>query len=310
VAPGSDNKITQDHVKWAYRLFLDREPENDTALSRRAPDTQTLRREFLQSAEFEAKNPGFATSIDKWVIVPTRLGFRIFIALNEFGISRPILLDEYEPEAVVLFKSHIRLGDRVLDVGANIGFHSLLFAQLVGPTGQVVSFEPVKYLYDALNASIAENHFQDRCQPYHCAISDRAGRALIRHAPGTTNFGGGHLAERKQDDGHAYDEIETQTLSHFISNDRCSFVKIDAEGAEAKILQGGVDLLQRDRPLVFVELFNAQLQRVSGVDATTVIRSMATHGYRCFETRGGKPGQQLEAYDAPEIINVLFAPRS
>jgi FkbM family methyltransferase len=81
------------------------------------------------------------------------------VALNELGVSRPILLDEYEPEAVALFKSLVKPGDRVIDVGANIGFHSLLFAQLVGPTGRVLSFEPVKYLYDGLIASVAENHF-------------------------------------------------------------------------------------------------------------------------------------------------------
>ena len=112
------------------------------------------------------KNAASALGIDKSVIVTTKLGFRILVALNEVGVSRPILLDKYEPEAVALFKSLVKPGDRVIDVGANIGFHSLLSAQLVGPTGRVISFEPVKYLYDALITSVAENHFHDRIEAH------------------------------------------------------------------------------------------------------------------------------------------------
>ena len=302
------NSVTPEHIKWAYRLFLDREPENELLLHRSVPNTQTLRRQFLDSSEYQMKNAASALGIDKWVIVATKLGFRILVALNEVGVSRPILLDKYEPEAVALFKSLVKPGDRVIDVGANIGFHSLLFAQLVGPTGRVLSFEPVKYLYDALIASVAENHFHDRIEAYNCAISDRAGTSLIRHAVGTSNFGGAHLADVKRDDGHAYDEIETKTLSDFISDQRCNLIKIDAEGAEGRVLQGAVDLLKRDRPLLFVELFNEQLTKISGLTATALIKWMAMFDYRCLETTGGKPGRELAAYDAPEIMNVLFVP--
>ena len=90
----TDSGITPEHVKWAYRLFLDREPENEGALQREAANTADLRRSFLLSPEFQAKNPDLSLCIDKWVIVPTALGFKIFVALNEFGVSRPILMDE------------------------------------------------------------------------------------------------------------------------------------------------------------------------------------------------------------------------
>jgi FkbM family methyltransferase len=256
------------------------------------------------------KNPPALLAVDKWIIATTRFGFRIFVYLNELAISRPILMDQYEPDAVALFQSLIKPGDRVIDVGANIGFHSLILAQLVGTTGQVLSFEPVKYLYDPLVASIAENNFQDRCQAFNCAVSDRAGRTLIRYLPGAKNFGGSHLSETRSDDGHAYDEVETKTLSDFMSDRRFSFIKVDAEGAEPKVLGGATDLLKRDRPLVFAELHNIQLQLVSGSTATELIQWMAKLGYRCFKTNEGRQGEEIWAYEASEIINVLFVPNS
>jgi FkbM family methyltransferase len=302
------NPITPEHIRWAYRLFLDREPENDAVLARTAPDTKTLRQTFLQSAEFNLKNPEFGLSIDKWVTVETDLGFRIRVALNEFGVSRAILLGDYEAPTVAFFRNVVKPNARVIDVGANIGFFSLLLARLVGPGGEVLAFEPVKYLYDALEISIAENDFGGWMQAHNCAISDHSGRAMIRHAPGTSNFGGGHLAEQIRDDNHIYEEVATHTLTEFLSDRRCEFLKIDAEGAEFRVLSGGVDLLRRDRPIVVVELFNEQLRRVSNCTATDLIKLMAQLGYQCFEIDNATAGRKLRSYDAPEITNVLFQP--
>jgi FkbM family methyltransferase len=298
--------VSREHVRWAYRLLLDREPENEQVLNRPAPDTAALRRDFISSAEFQTKNPDLALSIKKWVIVPTKFGFRIFVALNELGVSRPILLDEYETSAVELFRSMVKAGDRVLDVGANIGFHSMLLSTLVGSTGEVLAFEPVKYLFEALVASIAENNFGDRCHAFNTAMSDYSGQGMIRHALGTINFGGGHLAAQSSADGHAYDPIKVIMLDSLIAPKRCSFIKIDVEGAEAKALKGGVELLRRDRPVVFAELFNEQLQKVSQSNGTELIQFMHTLGYRCFETSTGSPGVELHSYDRPEITNVVF----
>lgn len=297
---------TREHALWGYRLFLDREPENEKAFQRSAPNTAELRRGFVRSSEFQANNPDLSLCVDKWVIVTTALGFRIFIALNEFGVSRPILLDEYELPAVKLFQSLVKPGDRVMDIGANIGFHAMWLSVLVGAEGTVLAFEPVRYLYRALSDSINENRFAGRCLAYHCALSDRPGRGMIRHAAGTRNFGGAHLTDTKKNDDHSYDEVDIRVLAEFAAEKRCSLIKLDVEGAEMKVLQGGTQLLRQDRPAVFAELFNEQLQKVSGSNGTGMIRFMAGLGYRCFETTDGEPGVELESYDSKELINVIF----
>jgi FkbM family methyltransferase len=265
-----------------------------------------LRRAFLQSPEFEAKNPDLSLKLDKWVIVPTALGFKIFVALNEFGVSRPILLDRYEVSAVKLFQSLVRPGDRVIDVGANLGYHSLWLSTLVGASGMVLAFEPVKYLYTALTKSIAENQFEEQCLAFNCALSEHAGQGTIRHALGTLNFGGAHLVQAKQSDDHEYDVVEVKVLSDFIGDKRCSLIKLDVEGNEMKVLRGGVDLLRRDRPAVFVEISNEQLQRVSQCNGNDLLGFMARLGYRCFETSSGEAGAEITSYESNDLINVIF----
>ena len=174
----------------------------------------------------------------------------------------------------------------------------------------VLAFEPVNYLYAALTKSIAENGFDGRCRAFNCALSEHAGRGTIRHALGTLNFGGGHLVQAKQSDNHEYDEVEVKVLSDFISDTRCSLIKLDVEGNEMKVLRGGVDLLRRDRPAVFVELFNEQLERVSQCNANDVLGFMAGLGYRCFETSSGEAGAEITSYASKDLINVIFLPRN
>jgi FkbM family methyltransferase len=215
-------------------------------------------------------------------------------------------MDQYELPAVKLFQSLVKPGDRVFDVGANLGYHSLWLSTLVGAEGTVLAFEPVNYLYRSLVNSIKENGFEDRCRAFNCAVSDQAGRGTIRHAVGTLNFGGAHLVEAANKDDHAYDEVEIRVLTEFQSEKRCSLVKVDVEGAELKVLRGGSDLLRRDRPAVFTELFNEQLQSVSGCNGTELIGFMAKLGYRCFETNAGTPGEEIKSYDSNELTNVIF----
>jgi FkbM family methyltransferase len=301
--------VTREHMRWAYRLFLDREVEDETLLDPRATTTAALRQQFLTSSEYQINNANLSALGDKWVIVPTALGFRIFVRLNEMGVSRPILMDDYETAAVQLFESLVKPGDRVFDIGANIGFHTMVLSKLVGPDGEVWAFEPVNYLYRALLQSISENGFESRCHPFNCALSDETGSGIIRHMAHTANFGGAHLTETQADDGHSYDRVETRTLTEFLSDKPCSLIKIDVEGAEMKVLRGATELLRRDRPKLFVELFNAQLKQVSRCSATDMIRYLSTLGYRCFTIGAGAPGPEIREYDSSELINVVFLPR-
>jgi len=292
--------------RWAYRLFLDREPENDAVLLEPVKDTRSLREAFLNPPEFRERNPDGFAGPDCWVIKESVHGFRIRVSLSELGISRPILRDAYDPNECALLKREITEGDCVYDIGTNIGFYSLLCATLVGPSGRVIGFEPIEYLFQAASSSIRENRFQDFVHINQVAISDTRGTAKIRHAPHTTNFGGGHLVHDSATPPNHIDAlVEMRPLDDFPNERSVRLIKIDVEGAEPRVIQGAGALLRRDRPLILAELHNAQLAKVSASSATAFIATMRSNGYACTRI---DTLSEIHSYDLDDPINVLFRP--
>jgi len=300
-APGTE------HVRWAYRLFLDREPENERVLQRGYLSTAILRQAFLFSEEFRQKNRDLLFDFPCWVIKETKYGFRLWVALNELAICRNILMDTYEEGEAAFVSSIVRPGDHVIDAGANIGFFTMLLAGAVGPAGSVRAFEPLEHLFDALSRSTAENHFESRAELHRVALSDMPGTAHLRHAPSTTNFGGAHLvAGGETPHGHEDVPVPMEPLDSYLDDRRVAFVKMDVEGAEPKLIHGAPSLLERDRPVILSELHNAQLRAVSGVSATEFIAQMRERDYRCFALEKSRRGHALTAYDEDRPVNVIF----
>lgn len=152
---------------------------------------------------------------------------------------------EYEPELRQWLVSHLAPGDNAIDIGANIGVHTLAMAQAVGPAGHVYAFEPFDEVRVRLLANVALNGFQDRVTVYGCAVCDRDGEARAA-APTTDNRG---LLELRAD-GETL--IKTRALDS-LALPRAKVLKIDAQGAEGSIVRGGMRYLGAVRPLVAFE---------------------------------------------------------
>ena len=301
---------SKDTIAWAYRLFLDREAESETVLNSTFSSTAALRETFLGSLEYRLKNPGGQLSLDKWVIKETIHGFRIWVSLGELGVSRPILNDLYESAEVAVVKQWIKPGDTVLDIGTNIGFYSLLFCTLVGDTGKVIGFEPLSFLCQKARLSVEENRFSSICTIHNAAVADQNGTLSIRHAPQTTNFGGGHIAPHGAPPAHHVDElVQVVRIDDQLPSTRVSFIKIDVEGAEPMALAGAKHLLQRDRPVIIAELHNRQLSKIGGSSASQLINQLAAIGYACHAIEDRDLTQSIESYEGDRVINVLFVPK-
>ncbi len=118
-----------------------------------------------------------------WVIKETGFGVRLWCSLDELAISRPILVNAYEPAETKFIATAVKRGDLAVDAGANIGYHALHAAKLVGEGGFVEAFEPLTAIGDALEASIAENGFAARMNVRRMALDERPGTLRLRHAP-------------------------------------------------------------------------------------------------------------------------------
>jgi FkbM family methyltransferase len=161
-------------------------------------------------------------------------------------------------------------GDNVIEVGANIGAHTVALAKRVGPQGRVVAFEPQRLVFQALCANVALNSLAN-VDCHWAALGRTRGRVGVPELdPGRpANFGGVSLA------GLPGRSVPCFTLDDFVSMPSLKLVKVDVEGMEQDVLAGGAKLLARHRPLLYVE--NDRVER-----SEPLMRAIDALGYRIY----------------------------
>ncbi len=316
-ATGSPQPLSAKHVRWAYRILLDREPESGEAVARHlsgSHTTQDLRNAIFVSPEFRANNPLHPGYTPESTVVLAELdgGLRVFIDLSDSRIGLNVARGRYDVWETAFVRRTIQPGDAVLDIGANIGFFSVLMASLAGPDGRVVAFEPVPRNLQLLEKTIAENDFGGRISVVPAAVGEAPGQARLIHLPleaGAANSGGSYLhrdaaappAEHQVLDAPQI-ELDTFDLPRPVR-----FIKIDVEGAEPLAFRGARKLLRTDRPTILCEINPMQLERVAHTTANEFLADMSALGYTCSRLREDSLGPPLRRLGG-DLINVVFQP--
>jgi FkbM family methyltransferase len=168
----------------------------------------------------------------------------------------------YDCEEIELLCRLLRRGDTVCDVGGNIGFYAVPIAsrlQHIG--GHLHSFEPVKANFARLQENIVINGLQACATAHEYALSSRAGTAEITlredflAGSGTGNAAIVFTEEHKS--GFLLERIALKRLDDVgeeIHLDRLDLIKLDIEGHEDKFLRGGVGIINRHLPIIFMEV--------------------------------------------------------
>jgi FkbM family methyltransferase len=303
--------LTRDHVVWAYRLLLDRDPENDDVIGPKlagSRDTKELRHHLITSAEFREKNPDFAHTNDPTVVIKEiAAGVRLFIDLSDHVIGLNILRGGYEREEIEFVRSVLSAGDTAIDVGAHIGFFTMEMAAMVGPTGEIYSFEPYGPNANLLERSIDENRFEDRVTFQRAAVGATSGSATLTFPVETLNSGGAYLLRDGTAPltGNQRAEVPVVALDDVKVKGRVRLIKMDVEGAEPQVIRGAARLLRDHRPIILSELHPTQLDRASGVTADQFLDQMRALGYRGRTVDGALPEG---APTTAALVSVVFAP--
>jgi FkbM family methyltransferase len=155
-----------------------------------------------------------------------------------------LFFSTYEPEQTMLFINKLKEGDVVFDVGAHIGYYTLLSSEIVGSAGKVVAFEP-----DPKNSYYLRKHIcinrTDNVTIVNKAVTENDGYTCFEQGSGT---GTGHVS------GTGSLRIETISIDSYIEKTGVvpAFIKIDTEGAEVMVLNGAKRLLSSKRPVIFL----------------------------------------------------------
>jgi FkbM family methyltransferase len=186
----------------------------------------------------------------------------------------------------------LRPGQRVVEVGANVGYYTLLFASRVGPAGSVTAFDANPRAIGLLRRSLAANGLALAAQVVSMAVVDRPGRVtfnLLARQQGSSSihaFGREDLAA--WDDEATPLDVEATSLDAFFGDDAApvDLVKVDAEGAEPAILAGMQGLLGRSpRVRLVLEFIPASLRR-GGHDPRAFLASLTSLGFRLHTIDG------------------------
>ncbi len=221
-----------------------------------------------------------------------------FPAWQHLGLLTPGGMRSFEPELSAHIHSWVRPGHVALDVGANVGFYSLLLAHLVGPTGAVHAFEPDPQSSRWLLENVRLNRLE-QVTPWLLALSSADGvsdlHLDLRASRSTSLVAGWGLPV----DQHRRQRLRAATARlDSLEIDAVDFIKIDVEGAELEFLIGARDTLSRSRPVLLIEVL------VQG-HFDEVMSLLANLEYDVADAKTGAPPDSGRTYSS----NLLATPR-
>ena len=194
----------------------------------------------------------------------------------------------FEEEMLDSFMSYLKPGMTFVDIGANIGQHTLFVSRVVGPTGNVISFEPIPHLYEQIKRSTEANAMTN-ISLFNLGCGDRESRETLYI--NKANIGASSIVASLKD------SKEEQITIHIIKAEdklltykKIDLIKIDVEGYEYQALLGLEKIIERDKPVLFIE-YTPTFYKRSSNDSTTndgirLLSLLEKYGYKIKDLEG------------------------
>jgi FkbM family methyltransferase len=200
-------------------------------------------------------------------------------------IDVSVYLQQYEREVAAAIRRFCRPGMTALDIGANIGAHTLLISQLVGHGGAVYAFEPTAFAYEKLAQNLSLNDVP-QAHAVRAALAERA------HPQQTVAFRASWRTDGSRADGRSVvDFIRLDDWARENGVERVDLVKIDIDGNEFPALAGGMELLARSRPTLVMEAVSPHFSDASR-NPFALLQGI---GYRFRDARTGEEYASVDA---------------
>ena len=244
-------------------------------------------------------------------------GGRVIIGVEHFpgrfeidadsDILKTVLITKrFEPELALLARSYVVTGHDVIDVGANVGFYTVLFSKALQDGGRVLAIEPASSAIDCLRKNLQSNDCLANTIVFEGVASDKKGRYALNRIPGKEEYSSlGRICHPSVLEFEpVVQAVEGESIDDLVLRFglKPGMMKIDTEGSEPLVILGAAATLEEFHPVIMMEL-SADLLSSFGYEPRQVLTMLKGHGYQCRDALSLE-----EIDDAPPSGNMLALP--
>jgi FkbM family methyltransferase len=226
-------------------------------------------------------------------------GSKMYVDSQDIGLT-PYLLEWgiYEKYETELFKRLVKNGMVVVDIGANVGYYTLLASRLVGDKGRVFAFEPEPNNYDLLCKNIKVNKCRN-VVPIRKAVFSSSGK--IELFLDKNNLGAHSLSERNVNKPISIMVEATSLDDYFRNAPKIDVMKLDVQGSEMHVLEGMVNTMYHNDELQMIMEFWPRGLRNSGSSPAGFLKKLKESGFELYKV--GKHLEHVDVECASEFLN-------
>lgn len=260
-------------------------------------------------------------AIEKWAFCfgsetyPRKIfnSINIQCLLTDHVQQKIYFMGAYEPVETHIYKQLIQQDSVVFDLGANVGYYSLIAGNLLDAKGRVHSFEPIPHNFSMLKTNVESNSFAPRIKLNNSALWDENTTLDFQLPKGGLNNCGTYSAAMDHNSQGPVFKCPAMTLDSYCTKnniEQLDLIKMDVEGAELHVLRGGIETLKQFQPLLLIEVRDDMFMRF---DNTTddFFKILAPLDYKAWVPNDLKGfGETVSSFSNIPMANVLFYPEN
>lgn len=255
---------------------------------------------------------------DTHIYTHTGDGHRVFLDVRDHHITLHVLEHgTWEDHVRLAIIETLPAGGTFIDVGGNVGLHSLFAAAVVGPLGKVRAFEPIPRMFNTLVRNFDVNGLNDYATATCAAVADHPGKRIFTEFRSHAAMSGFSLTPTRlqrhvSSEAPEQFEVDVTTLDLEFGQERVDMIKIDVEGYELLVLQGAQQVLQNNPSCVLIiEWAPKFIAEVLGTDAVRdSIDLLQGLGFVAHLLQSGQAPKQISWDEAPSAWGDLLLRRA
>ncbi len=235
-------------------------------------------------------------------LVVTYFGCRLLIDTRNVQHMRIISHGCYEPAVAWAIEKYLPKSGRMIDVGTNLGYFTLLGCKQVGHKGHVIGFEANPIIYEMMASSIFANAFRSRCKTFNNAVFNES--KSFEFTWDSAGHGGGRIVNKEnQNLDQNVAEVKAVTLDDFLEGDDRKFdlMKIDTEGSDPFVLDGAKQVIKENPGATIILEWSPRFMEARGFPVNQAVDLIESFAKEIFHLN--KIGS-LESVVSSELKNI------